>query len=229
MRSRLLNIFDLLLHAFGSRHWWPGDSPLEIAVGAILTQNTAWKNVEKAITNMKDTGMLDVRKLRASDPVRLAEIIRPAGFYRVKTTRLKSFVDFLGREYGGLVENMKDTPTSDLRGQLLGIHGIGPETADSILLYALGRPVFVVDAYTVRFLRNHGIYEGTATYDDAQSLFMRYLPPDTYLFNEFHALIVYLCQNFCKKTPVCAPCPLDGDRESRQRGSRDDETDADVA
>jgi endonuclease-3 related protein len=229
MRSRLLNIFDLLLHAFGSRHWWPGDSPLEIAVGAILTQNTAWKNVEKAITNMKDTGMLDVRKLRASDPVRLAEIIRPAGFYRVKTTRLKSFVDFLGREYGGLVENMKGTPTSDLRGQLLGINGIGPETADSILLYALDRPVFVVDAYTVRFLRNHGIYEGTATYDDAQSLFMRYLPPDTYLFNEFHALIVYLCQKFCKKTPMCASCPLDGDRESRQQGDRDDETDADVA
>jgi endonuclease III related protein len=229
MRSRLLNIFDLLLHAFGSRHWWPGDSPLEIAVGAILTQNTAWKNVEKAITNMKDTGMLDVRKLRASDPVRLAEIIRPAGFYRVKTTRLKAFVDFLGREYEGFVENMKDTPTADLRGQLLGINGIGPETADSILLYALGRPVFVVDAYTVRFLRNHGIYKGTATYDDAQSLFMRYLPPDTYLFNEFHALIVYLCQNFCKKRPVCAPCPLDRDRESRQRGGQDDETDADVA
>ena len=229
MRSRLLNIFDLLLHAFGPRHWWPGDSPLEVAVGAILTQNTAWTNVEKAITNLKNAGMLDVRKLGACHPAGLAQIIRPAGFYRVKAARLKAFVNFLVREYGGLVENMQDKSTATLRDQLLEIHGIGPETADSILLYALDRPVFVVDAYTVRFLKNHGIYEGTATYDDAQSLFMRYLPPDTYLFNEFHALIVYLCQKFCKTRPVCATCPLQNDRESRKHSDQGDETDADVA
>ncbi len=154
----LLSIFDRLLRAFGPRHWWPGDSPLEISVGAILTQNTAWKNVEKAIANMRENGLLDAQRLKAIDPVSLSEIIRPAGFYRIKAVRLKAFIDFLWDEYGGSIESMRHAETEALRGQLLAVRGIGPETADSILLYAVGKPIFVVDAYTFRFLRNHGLY-----------------------------------------------------------------------
>ncbi len=229
MRSRLLNIFDRLLHAFGPRHWWPGDSPLEIVVGAILTQNTAWNNVEKAIINMKQAGMLDVERLHTTDTEALERIIRPAGFYHAKAATLKSFADFLYKEYGGIFEPMKDESTGALRNQLLAISGIGLETADSILLYALDKPVFVVDAYTTRFLYNHGLCNGTPTYDEAQSLFMKNLPIDIHLFNEFHALIVHLCQKFCKKKPVCGACPLQNDREPRRHDDQDDETDVDVA
>jgi len=229
MRSRLLNIFDRLLHAFGPRYWWPGDSPLEVAVGAILTQNTAWGNVEKAIANLKEAGMLDMDKLRAIDQVSLADIIRPAGFFRVKAKRLKSFVEFVEREHGGVLERMKETQTGTLRSQLLGINGIGPETADSILLYALDKPVFVVDAYTIRFLKNHGLHEGTATYEEAQSLFMKHLPVDTHLFNEFHALLVHLCQKFCKTKPLCSNCPLQADKRTRRWKGQGNDRDIDVA
>jgi endonuclease-3 related protein len=213
----LLSVFDGLLRAFGPRHWWPGDSPLEVSVGAILTQNTAWKNVEKAIANMREHGLLDAQRLKAIDPMSLAEIIRPAGFYRIKAVRLKAFIDFLWDEYGGSIESMRHAETEALRGQLLAVRGIGPETADSILLYALGKPIFVVDAYTFRFLRNHGLYARAHTYDEVQSLFMKHLPVDTYLFNEFHALIVLLCQRFCKKKPLCESCPLGKDKKTRAR------------
>lgn len=229
MRSRLLNIVDRLLHAFGPRHWWPGESSLEVAVGAILTQNTAWGNVEKAIANLKEAGVLDMEGLRTIDQPSLAGVIRPAGFFRVKAARLKSFVEFVGREYGGDLERMKETPTGTLRSQLLGINGIGPETADSILLYALDKPVFVVDAYTVRFLRNHRLHEGTATYEEAQALFMKHLPVDTHLFNEFHALLVYLGQKFCRTKPLCSACPLQGDRRTRRQKGEGSDTDIDVA
>ena len=213
----LVSVFDRLLRAFGPRHWWPGDSPLEIAVGAILTQNTAWKNVEKAIANMRENGLLDAHRLKAIDPVRLSEIIRPAGFYRIKAVRLKAFIDFLWDEYGGSIESMRHAETEALRGQLLAVGGIGPETADSILLYAAGKPIFVVDAYTFRFLRNHGLYTRALTYDEVQSFFMKHLPFDVYLFNEFHALIVLLCQRFCKKKPLCELCPLGKDKKPRAR------------
>ncbi len=209
--------FDKLLHAFGPRHWWPGDSPLEIAVGAILTQNTAWRNVEKAIVNMREKGLLDAQRLKTIDPVSLSEIIRPAGFYRIKAARLKSFIDFLWDEYGGSLERMGRVETETLRRRLLAVRGIGPETADSILLYALGKPIFVVDAYTFRFLRNHGLYTRAHTYEEVQSIFMKHLPLDTHLFNEFHALIVLLCQRFCKKKPLCESCPLGKDKEARTR------------
>jgi endonuclease III related protein len=213
----LPGIFDRLLHAFGPRHWWPGDSSLEVSVGAILTQNTAWKNVEKAIANMRGKGLLDAHRLKRIDAASLSEIIRPSGFYRIKAARLKSFIDFLYDEYDGSFEKMGRIETETLRRQLLTVRGIGPETADSILLYALDKPIFVVDAYTFRFLRNHGLYARAHTYEEVQSIFMKHLPLDSYLFNEFHALIVLLCQKFCKKKPLCESCPLGKDKEARAR------------
>lgn len=214
MRDRLLRIFDLLLEHFGQRHWWPGDTPLEISVGAILTQNCAWRNVEKAIENLKARGLLDLYALHRIDPGDLADIIRPSGFYNVKTRRLKSFINVLVDEFNGSFEVLMGYETQTLRERLLDITGIGPETADSILLYALERPVFVIDAYTKRFLSNHGLRTGSrdATYPDLQGFFMGNLPEDTYLYNEFHALIVRLCQHYCKKAPLCDQCPLRGER-----------------
>jgi endonuclease III related protein len=208
--ERLLHVFNRLLSTLGPRHWWPGDSPLEIMIGAILTQNTSWRNVEKAIANMKEHRVLEMNRLVEIGEGALAEIIRPAGFYNIKARRLKTFlIDFHSR-FDGIVDNTIDTGTSELRDSFLILNGIGPETADSILLYALDRPVFVVDAYTKRFLRNHGLYTGSYDYHDIQSFFMDNLPQDTYVFNEFHALIVRLCQLHCKKTPECAVCPLSG-------------------
>lgn len=208
--QRLLNIFQQLLDFFGPRNWWPGDTKLEIIVGAVLTQNTSWKNVERAITNMKHTGVLSVEALRAISETELAEIIRPSGFYRQKAERLKHLVEAI---HGFL--NGQQTPetydTYELRKRLLTIKGVGPETADSILLYAFDRPVFVVDSYTKRFLKNHGLYTGSEKYPDIQKFFAENLPADTYLFNEFHALIVYLCQTRCKTVPKCEGCPIEND------------------
>lgn len=206
--QRLLNIFRTLLSSFGKRNWWPGETELEIIVGAILTQNTSWKNVEKAINNMKAQGVLDVDTLHAITKDQLGEIIKPSGFYNLKSSRLKLFINVLHENFNKSIDNLKYYDTNDLRNLLLGINGIGPETADSILLYALNRPVFVVDAYTKRFLKNHRLYDGNGEYDDVQQFFMTNLPHDTNLFNEFHALIVCLCQNYCKKMPECIICPL---------------------
>jgi len=206
--QRLLNIFQILLSSFGKRNWWPGETELEIIVGAILTQNTTWKNVERAINNMKAQGVLDVDVLQAISNQELGEIIKPSGFYKQKSDRLKRFVNVLHDKFNKSIYNLKYYDTHDLRKLMLSINGIGPETADSILLYALNRPVFVVDAYTKRFLRNHRLYDGDGKYDDVQRYFMTNLPLDTYLFNEFHALIVCLCQNHCKKVPACGLCPL---------------------
>jgi endonuclease-3 related protein len=207
VRKRLLDIFDRLLQAYGPRHWWPGDSPLEVMVGAVLTQNTAWRNVEKAIANLRERGLMDMQALHAIGEGELAEVIRPAGFYRVKAKRLKALIDHFCERHDCAVENARRETTDELRAGLLSVKGIGPETADSILLYALDRPVFVVDAYTVRFLRHHGLYEG-GDYHDVQRLFMESLPEDARLFNEFHALIVCLGQRHCKKKPECGGCPL---------------------
>ena len=186
--ERLLNIFDTLLAAFGRRNWWPGETDLEIAVGAILTQNTSWKNVEKAITNLKFMELLNVRALHIIGENELGEIIRSSGFYNIKSRRLKSFIKVLHDRFDGTISNLTALNTNDLRQLLLGIDGIGPETADSILLYALNRPIFVVDAYTKRFLRNHRLHQGNSTYDDIQHWFMSNLPSDTYLFNRVSCL-----------------------------------------
>lgn len=207
-KQRLLNIFESLLVTFGKRHWWPGETELEIIVGAILTQSTSWRNVEKAIANMKANNLLDFDALRSIDSHELGKIIKSSGFYNQKAMRLKIFFQVIHDSFNGSIYNLRYYDTLHLRKMMLSMNGIGPETADSILLYALNRPVFVVDAYTKRFLYNHSLYDGKGTYDGIQQFFMTNLPHDTYLFNEFHALIVCLCQVYCKKNPACGSCPL---------------------
>lgn len=215
MRQRLLKIFDTLLGTFGERHWWPGDTPLEIIVGAVLTQNTSWKNVEKAIANLKSAELLDLDRLHEADEGILAEHIRSSGYYNLKTVRLKNIVKVIHDEFCSSIDILKDNETYKLRKRLLGIKGIGEETADSILLYALEKPIFVVDAYTKRFLAGHGLHDGSHKYSDVQAFFMDNLPSDTYLFNEYHALIVALCQQYCLKAPKCEQCPLKNERNNQ--------------
>ncbi len=202
-------IYDILFNTFGPQNWWPGDTPLEIAIGAILTQNTAWKNVERAINNLKRENLIDVKKLLSIDIENLKELIRPAGFYNQKAERLKEFVLWL-REKGGCLTRINE-PTEALRIELLSLKGIGPETADSILLYAMHRPVFVVDAYTKRILSRHNIIDDKASYNQIQSLFVSNLPEDVQLYKEYHALLVKLGKTYCKKNnPLCGSCPLSG-------------------
>jgi endonuclease-3 related protein len=209
---KLLNIFQTLLGSFGKRNWWPGDTELEIIIGAILTQNTSWKNVERAIFNMKNKDILNINALESINSKELGEIIRPSGFYKQKSERIKRVIHVIYDDFNGSIDNLKNYGTDYLRTLMLGIHGIGPETADCILLYALNRPVFVIDTYTKRFLQNHRLYNGVGKYDEIQQFFMGNLPLDTYLFNEFHALIVCLCQTHCKKVPECDVCPLNTKR-----------------
>jgi len=209
MASRLDSIYAKLYARFGARHWWPGDSPFEVAVGAILTQNTNWQNVEKAIRNLKKNKLLKADKLYKIRQQRLASLIRPAGYYNIKAKRLKNFLDFLFHSYGGDINKMSRKNTLVLRQELLSVNGIGPETADSILLYALAKPVFVVDAYTKRILTRHGLVKEGATYEEVQDLFLGNLKQNTKLFNEYHALLVRLAKDFClKKIGKCQICPL---------------------
>ena len=206
--QELMEMFDLLLGHFGPQHWWPGDTALEVMIGAVLTQNTSWKNVEKALKNLKDLGGLSLNGLRSQSTHELGEKIRPAGYYNVKAKRLKNLIDFIHDQYGGDLTSLLKADTLVLREGLLSIKGIGPETADSILLYAADRPIFVIDAYTHRILRRHGMIEEQATYDELQAFFMDHLPDDIDLFNEFHALIVRTGKEFCRKKPLCPRCPL---------------------
>jgi endonuclease-3 related protein len=207
--KELLTIYDTLLRFFGEQGWWPADTPFEVMVGAVLTQNTAWRNVERAITNLKEEDVLTPLGLRRIDEARLAELIRPAGYYNIKAKRLKSLIEFLDRGYGGDLIKMFSEPLSSLREEILTVKGIGPETADSILLYAGEKPIFVVDAYTRRILSRHGMITDGASYGDIQGLFMRSLPKDVSLYKEYHALFVQLAKTFCKTTPHCAECPLE--------------------
>ena len=207
-KEELLQIFQHLLREIGPRGWWPADSPFEVMVGAILTQNTAWANVKKAIANLKAHGLLDPQKLHAVPEAELAELIRPSGYYNQKAKKLKAFVAYFLRRYGGSVKRMKSQSTEKLRRELLQLYGIGPETADSILLYALDKPVFVIDAYTHRIFERHGWLDGRLSYDEFQRLFHRHLGPDAELFNEFHALLDYVGHFYCRRTPRCEACPL---------------------
>lgn len=204
----LRDIFDRLLAAYGPQHWWPAETPTEMIVGAILTQNTAWTNVERAIANLRQARALDWRALDALSEDALAALIRPSGTYRVKARRLKAFVETLWRTYGGSLDAMLDGPLPAARARLLRIPGIGPETADAILLYAGGRPAFVVDVYTRRLLRRHFLLDDRASYDQVQRFFHESLPPDAALFNEFHALIVEVGKKHCRAKAECAGCPL---------------------
>lgn len=205
----LMEIYELLYAAFGPQHWWPGETPFEIATGAILTQNTNWTNVEKAIRNLKSANRLTAEALHRIELSDLAELIRPAGYYNVKAKRLKEFVDWLFENYEGSLTGLEQIDTDQLRAELLTVKGIGRETADSILLYALGRPVFVVDAYTARITVRHGLIEPDADYEQLRELFESNLPQDTQLYNEYHALLVRAGKEFCRPKARCAGCPLE--------------------
>lgn len=208
-REKLLEIYRLLFDSFGPQHWWPGETPFEIAVGAILTQNTSWSNVEKAIANIQAAGCLDACKLHALSMEELEPLIHPSGYFRVKSKRLRNFTTWLCDRYDGDMQALEDIATRRLREELLGISGIGPETADSILLYALNRPVFVVDTYTARIMVRHGLIPAEdLDYSPLQDLFMSNLEPDAALFNEFHALLVMAGKDYCKPRPKCPGCPL---------------------
>jgi endonuclease-3 related protein len=203
-------IYRALFRAYGPQHWWPGETAFEVMVGAVLTQNTAWSNVEKAIANIRGRGLLSPSLLAAVPRRRLAALIRPSGYFNVKAQRLHNLVAFLMDRFQGNVKRMFRRDPVSLRQELLAVHGIGPETADSILLYAGDKPLFVVDAYTKRIFSRHGIVPSGASYDDVQRLFMDGLPRDARLYNEYHALIVRLGKERCKKgRPRCEGCPLE--------------------
>jgi endonuclease-3 related protein len=206
-RTRLLKIYDRLHARFGPQHWWPADSPLEMIVGVVLTQNTAWTSVERAIANLKQAGVLSLAALGRIDEKQLARLIVPAGYYNVKARRLKNVVRFFAGRPGGLAGMFK-IKTPRLREMLLGVNGLGPESADSILLYAAGRPVFVVDAYTKRVFARLGFFPVDTGYEEVQALFRDNLPHHAPMFNEYHALIVALAKHHCRTKPACVACPL---------------------
>ncbi len=208
-RAGLQEYYNTLFRALGPQNWWPARTPFEVIIGAILTQNTAWTNVEKAIANLRRERLLSSAALERVPQRKLARLIRSSGYFRQKAKKLKAFVKFLRQDYGGSLARMFRTPTVELRAKLLAVHGIGPETADSILLYAGMHPVFVVDAYTKRILVRHGLLSEKADYEETRALFERTLPRDVQLYNEFHGLIVMTGKHWCKtKKPLCESCPL---------------------
>lgn len=201
-------IYAKLLKAYGPQNWWPAETPFEVIVGAVLTQNAAWRNVERAIANLRDAGALSIEAIHRLSDEELGELIRPAGYFRLKARRLKNLIRFIVQEYDGSLEAMFAVDAAALREQLLSLNGIGPETADSILLYAAGKPVFVVDAYTARIFKRHGWIEFEAGYHDLQEHVESSLPADVAVYNEYHALLVRLGNQHCRKTPRCEECPL---------------------
>lgn len=209
-KTILIEIYEKLLNKLQASGWWPAETTLEIIIGAILTQNTAWTNVEKALCNLRNAGVLhDGNKLLTLTDNELSTLIKPAGFFNIKTKRLKAILQFFASSCSFSFEKLKDISLQHLRKKLLLVHGVGPETADSILLYALNKPSFVVDSYTKRILSRHKLIQPTASYEDIRSLFLENLPCHLQLFNEYHALIVRTCKHWChKKTPLCSQCPL---------------------
>lgn len=203
--------YRLLYDHFGPQNWWPGDTPFEIMVGAILTQNTNWSNVQKAIDNLKTEDLLTYHSLSQLSAYEIAQMIRPAGYYNLKAQRLRNLFDMVATIYDGDLELFLGDDLGTARENLLAVKGVGPETADSILLYACGHPVFVVDMYTHRVFSRHNMVEEETDYQTIQHVFTTHLPEDMQLFNEFHALIVRVAVTFCKKTkPLCEKCPLQG-------------------
>jgi endonuclease-3 related protein len=215
-RQQLIQVFDLLHSAYGPQNWWPADTPFEVIVGAVLTQNTAWHNVALAIANLKREGLLEPGLLFQAEVERVKALMGPAGYYNVKYERLMNLLRYLD-EYGMDLAELRSLPLSQVREELLEVKGVGPETADSILLYALQRPVFVVDAFTRRLFSRLGLgWMGQAPYDEVQQFFMEALPPDLALYNESHALIVVHSKNTCKKRPRCVGCCLSSRCVERQ-------------
>lgn len=201
----------------GDLHWWPAKTPFEVIVGAILTQNTTWTNVERAIARLCEAGLLEPAAIARAPLSKLQRLVRSSGYYRQKARKLKAFVTFLNREFGGSLKRMFAFPTPALREKLLAVHGIGPETADSILLYAGHHPVFVIDAYTRRVLDRHGLLDARAGYHEAQALFHRHLPAEAPLFNQYHALLVETGKRWCRpREALCRQCPLGRFLEPRQ-------------
>jgi len=204
-------IYTRMYNQLGPQRWWPGETPFEVMVGAILTQNTNWKNVERAIENLKGVGLLSLEALSTLPTGLLAEYIRPAGYYNIKAGRLHNLLTYINEEHGGDLQAFLDQPLATLREQLLSIKGVGPETADSILLYAANLPIFVVDAYTHRILSRHQVIDEDFGYTEIQELFMDNLECTAQLYNEYHALLVRVGNVYCKKkNPDCAACPLQG-------------------
>lgn len=208
---RLIKIYKRLLENYGEQNWWPADSKLECAIGAILTQNTSWNNVEKAIINIKSVMDITIENLSVLSTNELSLLIRPSGFYKQKAKRIKRLIEFINNQYEGKIENMEHENLKSLRAGLLSINGIGPETADCILLYVVNKPVFVIDKYTYRLLYRHGFIVRETSYSEMQNLFMENLENRSGLFGEFHALIVEVGKNHCKKRAICEDCPINFD------------------
>lgn len=204
-----MSYYRAMLDALGPRHWWPARTPFEVCVGAVLTQNTAWTGVEKAIANLDGNGALDPKKLSALPQEKLEELIRPAGYFRVKAKRLRGLLEYLGQSCGFDLSVLAGRDMEGVRSELLEVPGIGPETADSILCYALGMPSFVVDAYTRRILSRHALVPEDIHYGELREFFMDVLDPDPALFNDFHAQLTRVGNRFCKpRKPLCDQCPL---------------------
>lgn len=206
----LMDMFAAMSEASGPQHWWPATSRWEVIVGAILAQNTAWRNAERAIESLRAADALKPETMRRLDRENLAELIRPAGTFRVKADRLRHFLDFFFERYEGDLDRMFATGLQVLRRELLTVRGIGRETADAILLYAGEKPTFVVDAYTARILRRHGLMDEQADYEAIRDFFESALPADAELFNEYHALLVRIGKQYCRPTAKCCGCPLEG-------------------
>jgi endonuclease-3 related protein len=215
VKARLLRLHVALLRRFGPQRWWPGRTAYEIAVGAILTQNTAWLNAARGVAALRARRLLDPRRVMALPEAALAEVIRPAGTYRLKARRVRDFTAWLIGRFGGRFHGMRRAPLAPLRAELLAVPGLGPETVDAILLYAAGRPVAVADAYTRRVLVRHRLLPASATYEQTRAFLEAHLPSDPALFNELHALIVAVGKAFCRATPSCAACPLRRDLRGR--------------
>ena len=206
----LQELYQRLYETFGPQGWWPGDTAFEMAVGAILTQNTNWGNVARAITALKDQDLLTPQALHELPETELAQLIRPSGYYNLKARRLKNFLDFLANHFGNSMAHLAAADLASLRPALLSIKGVGPETADSILLYALHKPTFVVDTYTCRILSRHGLIDEGCVYEELRQLFMESLPAQVPLYQEYHALLVRLGKEWCRPQPRCEACPVKG-------------------
>ncbi len=204
----LLDIYDRLMARYGPQRWWPASGPFEVIVGAILTQSAAWRNVEKAIANLKRARALSTAALRQIPIDKLARLVHPCGYYNAKALKLKSFALWLGENHGDSLDRLFASGIDQLRQQLLPVHGIGQETADSIILYAADKPVFVIDAYTRRIISRIGLAPASESYRSYQEFFMNSLPADTRLFNEYHALLVALAKDACRRQPLCPGCCL---------------------
>ena len=208
IKQQLLDIYTVLLGTYGHQNWWPADEPFEVIIGAILTQNVSWNNVEKAIANLKGANLLTPNKMHEVPTNELSVLIKPTRYYNQKAHKIKSFLDFLFEKYSGDFREMKNQKIGRIREELLGIKGFGKETVDSILLYALDYPIFVIDAYTKRIFERYGFFPESSSYEECQSFFMSDLPRDISLYNDFHAQIVILGKMVCKKNPSCEKCPI---------------------